>query len=654
MIDRGAIAEALKQDEVLAVADQILIEPNTEAGGLVSDTQKIIDLIRDLSSSPSQQVEALILLGRNLVGRETGIVGYERGEIDRATGKVMAALDSLDPEVQESVVRSLLADMHSVNSGDSLPGLWAERIEKDLDSSRPASSFLLELEKQLLACVYLKMVAGNMGKFGNDYALGLPWMRPFYCQVSTNPVLAWRAYLESLELRAVLKSEIAAHADWVSNPEEHKLEIAMQATLLALWPNLAVFRPLAVFHNLTDYQVSFQLSPLTADSVEESIADAKRANKLAREFLTKYDKLLGLDDEAGKVPPNLVLKVAACHPAALEITRRLNAMGHGTNNTLVYTVEQEARLWIEALKGKAEAAKTGLPVVRTYMTNMPGRLVSHLREQVVIDIFSLVARNCSVGKAMDLLGRLAVKLDVDMAAWESLAPSDIETKARLVCSYKYLKAFDPADQPIILEAAELAGYSRESLEALERALKMAGTFVAQRVWKIFLSPENKEKWTLFIQREYNLSREKAEWVVDSMGYLPASKRTPADTLLALGDNMINTEFPNHGRAVAEHAESADFDLEDYRDSIAREPEYPWLVLLQELSDFCRAYGITQELKDFLVMQVGITDVVPWILGGLEPDEWSSFGPVQKTGCEFQFAFGKFIEMCLEIAREAAS
>ncbi len=408
-----------------------------------------------------------------------------------------------------------------------------------------------------------------------------------------------------------------------------------------------------MFTDLTDYQVSFQLSPLIAGSVEKSIADAERARQQAREFLIKYDQLLGFGDEAGKIAPNLVLKVAACHPAALEITRKLNSRGQGTNNTLVYAVAQEVMLWIEALKGKAAALNTGHPVVRTYMTNMPGRLVSHLREQAAVSIFNLVAKYRSVSQAMDLLEKLANELGVDRAVWEALAPSDIETKVRVICAYKYLKTLDPADQPTIMETAILAGYSQESLETLEKALKMAGTFVAQRVWKIFLSPGNKEKWIAFIEREYNLSREKAEWVVDSMGYLPASKRTPDDTLLALGDNMIHTEFPNHGRSVAEYAELAGFQLEDYRDSIASEPEYPWLTLLQALPDFCRAYGLTQEIKDFLVARVGITDVMHWGTEGLKPEEWSTFGSVQKTACEFQFAFGEFVKMCLEIAREAA-
>lgn len=246
MVNEKAIALALKQGESLAAADQVLINPRP--GDLVSMTTAAIAAIRKHACTPAQEGEALILLGRNFVGREAVIVGYKPEERDDAFKQVLAALDSLDLEIQKNVVESLLADMQSVNGGDSLPGLWAERIREKLNQEKPAGSFLIKLGEQIHRCVYTKMVEREMGKFGNDFARGLGWMRSFYCQVSTNPVLAWKAYLEDLGLREKLKSKIAEHSDWLADPEAYKFEIAMQATLLALWPNLTIFRPLACVH----------------------------------------------------------------------------------------------------------------------------------------------------------------------------------------------------------------------------------------------------------------------------------------------------------------------------------------------------------------------------------------------------------------------
>ena len=156
------------------------------------------------------------------------------------------------------------------------------------------------------------------------------------------------------------------------------------ATLLALWDNLHVFRPL--FFNLRETTgggvVSFQLNPNIAHLAEESIRDVFRAYSLASDNLSVYDQYLlaGYCTDAEKGRPNLVIKVAASSPAARIITRTINACGVGSNITVDYTTGQEAALILEEMEGMAKAIRKGVRPTQLYMTNMGGRLESHLRE----------------------------------------------------------------------------------------------------------------------------------------------------------------------------------------------------------------------------------------------------------------------------------
>mgnify|MGYP000011650427 CR=1 FL=1 len=54
-------------------------------------------------------------------------------------------------------------------------------------------------------------------------------------------------------------------------------------------------------------------------------------------------------------------------------------------------------------KGKAEAARNGRPVVRTYETNMGGRFSSHLREVEAERIFTDLAEKAGESKAHEML-----------------------------------------------------------------------------------------------------------------------------------------------------------------------------------------------------------------------------------------------------------
>ncbi|MDA0745678.1 MAG: hypothetical protein O2954_04120, partial [bacterium] len=385
------IVKILEAGDSLAVADRVLINPN--AGTLVSRVDSLLAAITDKSAPANPACKALLRLGMNFVGRDAEIVGYSAKEASEALERVLASVDGKkqDPAMN-SVVNEFLKDMKSVNLSDSLSGLLAERIEADLDASNPGRSFLTLLKQHMRSGVYWDMIGKSYGRFGNDFARGLEYLRHYgFCQVSTNPALAAKAFDEDPTLTDELKTEIAKHPNWKKDPDGHADEIAMAATLIALWPNLSIFRPLAIKTGLKDYMVSFQLNPNIADQADASIEDARNAYETADNFLKEYDRKLGLTDGAGEVGPNIVFKVGAAHEAARKITTVLNAEGTGTNNTVVYTVAQEVQLILDAFEGKAKAANEGRQIVRTYETNMGGRFVSHLREVEAEKLFQAVA-----------------------------------------------------------------------------------------------------------------------------------------------------------------------------------------------------------------------------------------------------------------------
>jgi len=642
-MDNQAVIKAFEGGQTLAVADQVLIDP--APGNLVSRVEELIKAIATHGKSPEQIGNTLIRLGMNFVGRDAEIVGYRPDEIDAALERVLSAIGGVSTDTMSKVVAWFLQDMKSVNLGDSLTALLAERIEPDLDKNNPGQSFLVLLKKHIRSGVYWRMIGESYCKFGNDFARGLEYLRHYgFCQVSTNPVLAAKAFDEDPSLEDELKEEVAKHDDWVKDPEAHADEIAMAATLIALWPNLSVFRPLAVYTGLRDYMVSFQLNPNIADQADASIEDARNAHRVAASFLKEYDGMLGLGDRAGKLGPCIVFKVSGGDKAARKITTVLNSESIGTNNTVVYTVAQEVQLVLDAFEGKARAAKNGGQVVRTYETNMGGRFVSHLREIEAENIFA-------EAKASELLDTLADSLGIDEATRKGVASASIAEKAKVICSYKYLKSLD---NPIVIQAAGLKGKTSEEIKLLEADLKKGGTLVARGVYWIFYSPENRPKWISYLKKAYGIDEKQAKWVLESMDVLPASKRVPADTLDALGSsNMCHTEFPNHARAVQIASEAEGFSLEDFKQSILGRFDPGVEKRLSSLKDFVRGYNLTPSLKDFLLKEVGI-DVADWHTEGLKPEEWPGFGSVQKTSGEFRNAYDTFAAKCVNIAKEVAT
>jgi len=426
----------------------------------------------------------------------------------------------------------------------------------------------------------------------------------------------------------------------------------MEATMIALWPNLAIYRPIALLRRLHGGVVSYQLNPNVASSVEGSIKDGLKIYSAAQGFLQKYDAYLawGYSNKEERGRPNIVFKVAGESPAAIEITTAFNRIGVGTNNTVTYAVSQEVALIIAALKGMAEALKMGIHPTQDYETNMGGRLESHLRDLEAEKL--LKEALAKVHDKEGLLRRLAEKLG---ALKELDKPSSLEEKVRAICSYTYLKSLVNNAFVEAIASAKICGKTKDEtaafLAGLEGDIGLSGTFVARRVYRIFFSPENRPKWLAYLQKEFGVSQAEAEEAMDKMDVLPASKRKPSDTYLTLGRrNMTTTEFPNHQQNVLEASRQKGFNLNDFDNAVMEENDPRVLQRLLKLENFRRAYELTPELAETL-RKVGIQG--DYGQGGIKPSEWPTFGSVVKTMNEFTDAYNQFKGKAVKIVREVA-
>jgi hypothetical protein len=642
----------------LPAADHMLVSDEWAAKP-ADVTQRVAAALREAFAKPDPAgrrriTHTLLRIGMNLVGQEVRTLRFDPDRVAAAVASVtaaLAAMEKADAAVVRETLDAVLADMRSVNAGDSLPAQLAQDIAPTIAAAESrAAAFVGAFGKVVDGCIYTVMSRERVAKFGNDYARGLEYLRHLgYVQVSTNPVLAAKAFDEDAALVEEFRAEARTRADWKADPKKHGDAMALRATLIALWPNLTVFRPLALWAGNMDYMVSFQLNPNIAHLAAESLEDARSAYKQAAAFLTEYDKLLGVP-EAGAVRPCIVFKVAGGHAAARTITVELNADGIGTNNTVVYSVAQEARLILDAFEGKARAVNSGKPVTRTYETNMGGRFSSHLREVEAERIFGSPQSKTSLEKATALLAAYMDAMKIDAATREKIASQPIDAKARAVFAFKYLKGLD---NPAFLALAEGLGHGAEPVKTLEADIKKAGTMVARRVWKLFYAPAVRGKWTAWLSRKYGVSAEQADLIHGSMDVLPASKRIIEDTTHALGyPNMCHTEFPNHSRAVELFSRKPGFRLADFRDSLSA--EYPAEVAqrLNTLPDFVAGYELTAELTQIIGNDVGVTEALRCGTGGLTAENWPKFGPVVKTGGEFREAYDKFVGRCGEIAQRA--
>ena len=422
--------------------------------------------------------------------------------------------------------------------------------------------------------------------------------------------------------------------------------------MVALWPNLTVFRPIALLSRMHHGMVSYQLNPNVAASLDGSLQDGLKIYSAAQQFLRQYDALLawGYSNEEERGRPNIVFKVAGSSPAAVDITTAFNRLGIGTNNTVTYTVSQETTLILAAMKGMAEALKSGISITQAYETNMGGRLESHLREVEVERILKV-----TIERVEDKKGFLS-ELAEDLGATAEIHyMASLDEKIRVICSFKYLKSLS---HPAFISAITGSKKDKKSkektsayLSRLESDIGLAGTFVAQRVYEIFFSSRSRPKWLLHLRNMFGLSAKQAAEIMDKIDLLPASKRKPNDTYFTLAKrNLTNTEFPNHQLAVLQASRHLGFRLKAFENAVLHSQDSGVLNRLLRLNDFRRAYELTPELLGIL-RKVGIHG--NFGRQGLAPKDWATFGSVVKTMKEFTDAYNEFKKNCVDFVLEAA-
>ncbi len=567
-------------------------------------------------------------------------------EIERREGEFSIA---------SAVIEKWLLRMKRVQKGNSMVAKTALRIEEALGSNKNKKlfpQFLKKAQEEIQGNIYYRMVNQGLCRFGNDYALGLRWLRHLgFEQVSTNPVLAARAYQDDPSLIDTFKEEVKRHPkfrQWKSNPSRYAEEIALYATLLALWENLYVFRP--IFFNLRETSgggvVSFQLNPNIAHLVEESIRDVFLAFSLAQEKLALYDQYLlagyRMDGERGR--PNLVIKVAATDPSARIITRTINSYGFGSNITVDFSVSQEATLLLEEMEGMAEAIKKGIRPTQLYMTNMGGRLESHLREVKLEELFRELKEKIGEEKATMKVLKLS---ELNGTKEKVLRAKNYEEK--VIEATRYAHGQRIMNEPIFEALADVA--SKESLERWEEAIGKSGTLVARRLWQIFFSPENRKKWISYLIEKKGISENQAGFILDRIYCLPASKRKPFDTFWTLSSkNLVHTEFPDHQENVRRMAEQPGFELKEFEESISRSFSDDVLEQLYQIEDFVKAYEVNSELSEIFT-EAGISG--DFGRKGLLPSEWPTFGPVLKTLSEFKSAYNHFQKEMVAILKNSS-
>ena len=418
-------------------------------------------------------------------------------------------------------------------------------------------------------------------------------------------------------------------------PEKYTDEIALYATLLALWDNLHVYRP--IFFTLAGTSgggvVSFQLNPNIAHLVQESVRDVFAAFAAATEDLAVYDDYLlagyGAMRERGR--PNMVIKVAASSPAAREIARTINAFGFGSNITVIYTVGQEVTMVLEELAGMATAIKKGIVPTQLYMTNMGGRFESHLREVKLEALFGELKQKLGEAEALKRVEQLAAANGTKPRVDEA---KGYEAKVVVATRFGSQRTIDGNVIAALKDAA-----SEEELKTWEDVLGKSGTLVARRAWGIFWSEENRGKWVAYLTRKHGITKEQADLILSRVCYLPASKRKPQDTYWTLtGSTWSTPSSPITRRTCGRWPR---IRLSSWRTMPNPSPHpFPPEVLtkLNTIPDFRKGYELNAELNQAL-REAGIAG--DFGSGGHTPAEWPEFGSVQKTLAEFKAAYDKF-------------
>jgi hypothetical protein len=646
-----------------------------------------VDMLRDERSVllSARIYETLIQMALNIAGLEKDIVGFSDEESTEAFADILEALKGLEnlerkhlggeAPIAQAVINTFISDMKKIMSGfyrppGSMVAYFANEIERNIKPDCLMESFLYSAKRQIQSNIYYRLSRLNMCKFGNDYAAGLRWLRHLgYVQVSTNPVLAAAAYEDdpSLwdgyrgeDLCPDFKAAIKDEEELLKNPSAHGDELASRGTEVSIWPNLVVFRPIAVASNMRHGLVSLQLNPTIADDYERSLKEALKIYADAEEFLKKYDYYLlwGYSPNVERGRPNIVFKVAGSSPAAIELTRKLESLGIGTNNTVTFTASQEVELIFAKMEGRSEAVKKGIPLTTVYETNMGGRLDDHIREIQAEELLRSALKRLGSKKEQALR-----KLAEALGAWNEVKDKDsLDEKIRIICSRRILSPLNKEPFIDFLAESGIPSTSREEvskyLARLEEDISFCGILVTKRVYELFFSSENRAKWLRYLQLKYNLTEEQAEKVLQGIDVLPASKRKPKETLLTLASShMTHTEFPNHQMNVLLESLKENFEVEKYRESAIMEvdPEIPRRLMngwRKTAEEFIKAYELTPKQVSIL-REVGIIN--PEIYGsrGLKPSEWGIFGATVKTMNEFTMSYELFKSKCIEYAYKLA-
>lgn len=586
-----------------------------------------------------RSVEVMFEIALNFLGIERKRVGFSNDETSAVLSVITETLEKwerLDEgESARFVIEKILAAMKMVLGGKGMVAKMAEEIESLLVKGSLAISFVESSRKVLQDNVYYRIVDDGLSKFGNDSATGLRWARHLGAvQVSSNPVIAARAFDEIVDLWNRFETVAATHPEWQRDPQKFADEIALYGTVTSLLPNILDFRPIALLSDFEDGMVSIQLNPQKASSVEGSVKDALAYYSILREILENYDAHLVPNSilAENKTRPNIVFKVSTSGPGAISLTENLDKMGIGTNNTVTFTVAQEVRVTLAAIKGLASALKARIPITTIYITNMEGRLEDHLREARAAELLhARLERAKNLGEEISSFSQRTGAFD-DLKKTGSL-----DQQITVLCSKKYLKTL--VDDWFV----DAIGSDRKNdLKQMEEDIRMSGIYVTRRVFQIMFKPEVLPKLTNYIQDEFGLSSAEAAQVVGAVNLLPASKRRAEDTYLVLADravtNLTNTEFPDHQLKVLQKSRESGFALSDFEDSIFEEPDKEILIRLLEIPDFKRAYELNSDICEEL-NRIGIE--VPIENHGLTPEEWSSFGPTTKTLEEFTNAYTAF-------------
>jgi len=613
----------------------------------------------------SRIYDTLINTVLNLTGFEREVIGFSDDEAENTIEMVRAALCGMeeyerrnlgDIPIAKAVVNNILSEMKKVmkeyyRPPGSMVAYTAKEIEGKLDENNLMASFLSSAIEQIRNNVYYRMSTAGMCKFGNDYALGLRWLRHLgFVQVSTNPSLAAIAYVDDPsqwegfreeDLCPDFRTVIGEQTRLMEDPESFSDEIAAYATEVSIWRNLVVFRPIAIASKMQHGMVSLQLNPKIADNYEESVRYALKFYRDAEKFLRRYDSYLlwGYSKTEERGRPNIVFKVAGSSPASIDITRKLESLGIGTNNTVTFTVSQEVELILAKMEGRAEAVKKGIPLTTVYETNMGGRLDDHLRE---VQAERLLTRALEkVEDKESALKNLAMKLD----AWDKVRrEKTISDMISALSSRRFLRPLDKEPFIEFLAQCGVPSNSEEEVRAflkkLEHDIEHCGILVTKRVYEIFFSPQNVPKWILYLHSKYGLTPEQAREVLNGIDVLPASKRHPRETLLTLsGTNMTHTEFPNHQMSVLLTSLKEGFDIQEYRGSVLKKLDHEILRrLIEEWTD------IKEEF---------IADWSKYGSRGIKPAEWGSFGATVKTMKEFSNSYEEFKRRCIEFILQMA-